>query len=110
MDFAPVPYLKEKIYPKSENRNYKIGYFGDYYSSFRNIKPLYNACSEMSNVNLTIMGDSDLNLADRSNIEVLPRGDSETNESNTDLLVCVLNLKEHRFQGKYIIMQLLIKR
>ena len=46
------------------------------------------------------MGSSDVNLVSCENVRILPRGDSETIEEITDILVCILNSKGSQIPGK----------
>lgn len=101
MFFLPIPYTEEKIYKRTNNEVFTIGYFGAYYSKVRNIEPLYNACNGMQeNIFLNIIGDSDLNLDDKNNIKIYPRGDISAFEDRSDLLVCILNKKGSQIPGK----------
>ena len=46
MVFFPIPYLKKIEYPKTNNVNLVLGYYGDYRKKDRNILPLYEAIKE----------------------------------------------------------------
>lgn len=101
MHFLPVPYYESKIYGETENLKYTIGYFGAYNSKIRNINPLYQCCAKLSEtVDLIIVGDSDLKLKEKENIEIHPRGDISFFEEKVDLLVCMLNNKGTQIPGK----------
>lgn len=97
--------------PNDENEKYefkkdgvlKVAYMGDYNSSIRNIMPLYNACSELPFVKLTIAGHSDLLLESRHNISVnkrLPASEASVIESSADVIVSIANLKGTQIPGK----------
>nr|WP_315362833.1 hypothetical protein [Cytobacillus firmus] len=101
MHFLPVPYMEEKIYGETKNNKFTIGYFGAYHSNVRDILPLYSACLEIKkDINLNIVGDSDLDLQQTESIRVFPRGDISDFERNADLLVCLLNKKGTQIPGK----------
>ena len=99
MRYIPTAYIEEKVYPEHEG-GFTIGYYGAYYSSVRNIKPLYDACLEDDQIQLNIVGDSDLQLKKAQNIEIYPRGDISKFERETDLYVCVLNSSGNQIPGK----------
>lgn len=101
MSFLPVPYIEEKIYKYTENENFIIGYFGAYYSHIRDIKPLYEAVSELEDSTfLNIVGDTDIELKKTNNIKIYPRGDISSFEKTADLLVCILNKNGSQIPGK----------
>jgi len=104
ISFMPRPYIKEII---SEPRNYcnkklKLAYCGDYNSAVRNIIPLYSTIKETGD-NLTICGNSDIELQNSYNISVLGRVNSDEVykvESDADVLIHLSNLKETQIPGK----------
>lgn len=102
MTFLPIPYEKEKIYPKINNDVFIIGYFGFYLKTVRNIKPLYDAVkSSTVKVHLNIVGSTDLQLADCTNISIYPNSNEvSTFEATTDLTVVILNLRGGQIPGK----------
>lgn len=102
MFFIPIPYEKEKIFPETNNKIYKIGYHGFYMKSIRNIFPLYNAVKELGkDVELEIIGSSDLNLQNSTNIKILPSTNNINQyEVKTDLFVVILNLNGSQIPGK----------
>ncbi len=74
---------------------HRIGYFGSYYSSIRNIIPFYNFIKSKPQLNLEIAGSSDLKLKNHANITVHPlleRTHLETLLDNVDTILVVLNL------------------
>ena len=80
----------------------KIGYFGDYFSSIRNILPLYNAVRK-TKYKLAIYGASDVELQEVDNITVhgrIPREEMIRIEDDTDLLVCLCNNSGTQIPGK----------
>lgn len=101
MFFLPIPYIEEKVYCKTNNTNFVIGYFGAYESNVRNIIPLYEASKKMKGiVKLNIVGNSDVFLEETENIKIYPRGDISDFERDSDLLVCILNKKGTQIPGK----------
>ena len=99
MRYVPTAYIEEKIFPKKEGM-YCIGYYGAYFSSVRNIMPLYEACSQIKDAKLFIVGDSDIHLSNTPNIEVYPRGEINEFEYRTDLFICILNSSGNQIPGK----------
>lgn len=94
------PYLKTRLVEKEENGRFDVGYFGSYMTVARNILPLYEACAEIDDIHMTIVGNGDVTLEGKENITVLPRGEVEKMEDNTDLLVCILNSRGTQIPGK----------
>jgi hypothetical protein len=94
MYFLPVPYQSEIIYPPTNNKKLRIGYFGNYNFVARDISPLYDAVKNNCNSELIIAGDSEMNLSSTDNITIYPRVSREKvqeMESLCDVLVCVTN-------------------
>lgn len=103
MIFLPIPYLEEVIYPVRHNKEYTIGYFGDYRSTAVNIMPLYNVCKE--NDKLIICGDSNLTLEENEHVSILSRTDLKQMskyEAKCDLLVCLCTKKGNQIPAKPI--------
>lgn len=100
MSYVPTAYIEEKVYPSAGNEKYTVGYYGAYKSYVRNIMPLYDACRRMENVQLYIVGNSDISLESTDNVTVLPRGDISGYEAVTDLYICVMNLCGSQIPGK----------
>lgn len=101
MIFLPTPYIEKKIYNETDNEKIQVGYFGAYIQSVRDIKPLYSACSKLSNhVDLTIVGNSDLQLKETNNISIYERQEIDKFEEKADLLVCIANKKGTQIPGK----------
>lgn len=104
MKFIPIPYLESKIYNKKINSKAKIGYFGDYPSGIRNLFPFYEACEkQIDEIEVEIVGNSDLNLSNTENIMVLgrkTRNQVEYMEEQSDILVCLLNKTGTQIPGK----------
>lgn len=104
MYFLPTPYLVDtNVSTKSRSNKIRIGYFGNYNLSVRNIRPLYNVVSINPKFELIIAGDSEMKLDSRSNIQVYPRIDiKRINELEElcDILVCVTNKTGSQIPGK----------
>lgn len=101
MCFLPVPYIKSEMYPETKNIVYKIGYFGNYSSSVRNILPFYEACCKLDrNYETFIFGDGNVLLESKVNVKVYPRGDVTEHKKMVDLLVCVCNVCGTQIPGK----------
>jgi len=104
MFFLPIPYQNEKLYKNNINNNESIqlGYFGDYKSSIRDIRPLYNYCRRLQE-KLIIAGNSDLTLNSTEQINILPRINQDklnVLESECDILICILNKQGTQIPGK----------
>ena len=101
MIFVPTPAIKPILYPACQNNVFMIGYFGAYESHIRDIMPLYKACEALGKeVFLTVVGNSDLKLENKDNIEIRGRMDVNELEKNADLLICLLNKKGTQIPGK----------
>lgn len=103
MKHIPLPSLQsiegQKIRSVGE---LKFGYFGDYYSKTRNLKPFYEAVVK-SKSQAFIYGDSDLSLASIKNVIVRGRVTLEKLnklQDETDVLVHLCNLKGGQIPGK----------
>lgn len=94
------PYLRTRVIIKEKSEHFEVGYFGSYMTVARNILPLYEACSEIADIHLSIVGNSDIALKEKENISILPRGEVETMEDNSDLLICILNNRGTQIPGK----------
>ena len=80
----------------------RVGYFGTYYSATRNIMPLYNS-GNGSGFMLTICGASDLTLASSENIRIMDSvsyGEVIELEQDSDILVCICNMRGTQIPGK----------
>lgn len=101
MIFVPTPFIEKKCYGKTNNRRPLVSYFGSYKSDIRNIVPLYDAALKVRDYfDFLIVGDSDLDLEGKDNIEIKPRGDVSEDEKCTDIYICVLNNSGTQIPGK----------
>lgn len=102
MKCIPLPFWE---YEKQSTENPiqdSFGYFGDYYSVTRNLRPFYNALKE-SGFNGLIYGDNDLPLAKTEKIEVSGRVTLDVLskvQNKTQILVHLSNLKGGQIPGK----------
>ena len=99
MKYVPTAYIEKKLIGNHSGK-YTVGYYGAYNSYVRNIMPLYEACAQMDDIQLTIVGNSDLTLEEKKNISIHPRGNIDQYEQDTDLFVCVLNATGTQIPGK----------
>jgi hypothetical protein len=104
MTFVPTANLSEYIYKPFSSAMITVGYYGDYYSQYRDIIPLYQSFEtdiiKNKDIKLIIVGDSDIKLNDTNNIRVLERQNVEKQQSKTDILVCILNNHGTQIPGK----------
>lgn len=103
MKCVPLPYLDFlKSADTQDIEENSFGYFGDYYSVTRNLKPFYEALKN-SGYKGYIYGDNDLNLKPTSNIEVSGRVTLDVLsgiQNKTEVLVHLCNLKGGQIPGK----------
>lgn len=104
MIFLPIPYFERIIYPEIKKTKKTVGYYGDYRKKDRDILPLYNAMSKSADeLKLRICGNSDIDLNEKSNIEIKSRqslGEIRKYEKETDVLVCICNRYGTQIPGK----------
>ncbi|WP_246943873.1 hypothetical protein [Bacillus pinisoli] len=103
MKCVPLPYLNtsntEEIL---DNSNVVFGYFGDYYSHVRNLKPFYEASMDL-NAFVNIFGDTNEHFHSTENIRISGRVDIgiiNKVQENTDVLIHLCNLKGGQIPGK----------
>ncbi|WP_346920347.1 hypothetical protein [Clostridium sp. UBA7339] len=107
MDYASQAYAEvdNEEYSRAEirpNNNISIGYFGAYYSTIRNIVPLYNT-ARTCEVKLNICGPSDIKLQSTDNIsvqEMVAYKKALQMEQESDILVCICNSRGTQIPGK----------
>lgn len=105
MRYVDVPYLdKADIASKITRPQNEFIYAGNYYSSIRNILPLYNAFNRLgNNFHLTIFGNSDISLKSTNNVTVHERitaVELESIEASFKNSVCLLNHSCIQIPGK----------
>ena len=87
----------ETIQYSLKPQSVSVGYFGNYYSSIRNIEPFYKSIQKMDNVNFLIIGDSDLVLKPTNNLIIKSRVNHDQiqrYESQVDVLIILSNLSD----------------
>lgn len=102
MKFIPLPYFKTESETVDTSDEVSFGYFGDYYSHTRNLKPFYDALLKL-NAKGYIFGDTDLNLNTTNNIQVNGRVTLDLLnkvQKNTNVLVSLCNLRGGQIPGK----------
>lgn len=102
MDCIGLPFLKIEDSNNQNGNEISFGYFGDYYSNTRNLKPFYDAlcCTGFKGY---IYGDSDLALQETKNITVSGRVTLDKLsqvQSKTSVLVHLCNLRGGQIPGK----------
>ncbi len=104
IQFIPVGYSEEKIYPKHESDTLDLCYCGDYYSKDRDLIPLVKAVEVLKEgFTLTMAGNSDIVPPSAENITVYPRVEKtkvDEIEQNSDVIVCVCNRNGTQIPGK----------
>lgn len=105
MRWVKVAYTKKKATEHiSKNNKIIVLYSGNYYSSIRNIEPLYEAMRQVgSKFQLYVYGRGDCNLNDTDNVEIHDRIDYEQMqviEANADIQICILNRSCIQIPGK----------
>lgn len=104
MDCIPLPCyaFANKNVEQSDVVPNSFGYFGDYFQDARNLKPFYEALSELGFTGF-IYGDSDLDLRSTEKIFVSERVTLDVLEGvqdKTQILVHLSNLKGGQIPGK----------
>lgn len=103
MSFIPIGYISQDLTYKYKNVGaLNIAYLGDYASNSRDIIPLYKAAKELD-INLTIIGNSDIQLLPDKSVRVGGRKPYEIirrEEKNADVLICICNKTGTQLPGK----------
>ncbi len=100
--FIPLPADMHGTHTVSKPDQLRIAYLGDYNPAFRNLRPLYNACSKMDGISLTIAGHGP-DYRSLPNIRVLPRIPQDRAleiENDSDVIICVCNKRGTQIPGK----------
>lgn len=106
MHYTPIPYVKEEITNNrdlSRTATIELAYCGDYGSSIRNLRPLYEAVNHSDNIHLTACGRSDAPLQSTDKVTVKGRMPYKTVreiENQADILVFVANRSGTQIPGK----------
>jgi hypothetical protein len=102
MGVIPLPAYSLPDTVEEKSSDLSFGYFGDYYSSVRNIQPFYDALKE-SKIRGYIYGDSDLKLKSTEEISVSGRVTLDILgeiQDKTSVLVQLSNLRGGQIPGK----------
>lgn len=102
MEFVPTP-AEKRLYEETYNKKLRIGYFGSYQTSARNIIPLYKAVKSNKEIELLIVGDSDINLQETDNIRLIDRTTPDHIDElmkQMDVIVCLMNSSGGQIPGK----------
>lgn len=102
--FIPLPADMHSTETVEQDGLLRIAYLGDYNPAFRNLRPLYNACSKADGVYLTIAGHGP-SYRSLPNIKVLPRVPQEQAlaiENDSDVIFCVCNKRGTQIPGKIL--------
>lgn len=102
MDWMPLPSYYQAELTDISFDHLSFGYFGDYASQTRNLKPFYEAAAELG-LEATICGNSDTPFTSTDTIRVYPRlplGELKVHEDKTNVLVFLCNLRGGQIPGK----------
>lgn len=103
MNVVPLPAMEyEKETYDRVNDNLRFGYFGDYFSKTRDLRPFYDAMC-LNNSCGYIYGDTDLNLKETKNVKIKGRvtlDELAKIQERTDILVHLCNLHGGQIPGK----------
>lgn len=102
MKHVPLPYLETAERTNSALVPGSFGYFGDYYSKTRNLKPFFDALCK-SGYSGYIYGDTDLSLSSAEHITVSGRVTLDVLaqvQDQAEVLVHLSNLKGGQIPGK----------
>lgn len=102
MDWMPLPsYYQAELIDTSFDHLF-FGYFGDYTSHVRNLKPFYEVAVELG-LEATICGNSDTPFSSTGRVHVYPRmslGELKLHEDRANALVFLCNLRGGQIPGK----------
>lgn len=100
--FAPLPAEMLPIVEVPDSDRLRLSYLGDYNPSIRNLRPLYDACTNLDFTELTIAGYGPA-YPSTENITVMsriPQQQAAEIENNSDVLVCICNITGTMIPGK----------
>lgn len=100
--FVPLPADMYKTNTDNGVHFLRVAYLGDYNPVYRNLKPLYEACSCLHFVQLTIAGYGPKYL-EKPNISIfsrIPQKNALDVENNADVIFCVCNMRGTQIPGK----------
>lgn len=103
MKHIPLPYLKTEENKTVVNFDHpQFGYFGNYYSKTRNLRPFYDAVVE-SEAKAFIVGDTDLSFESTKTVRIYNRMTLDKLsdlQQQTDVLVHLCNVRGGQIPGK----------
>lgn len=104
ISFVPLPADMHTTKTETLSDMLRVAYLGDYNPSFRDLRPLYNACKELDFAQLTIAGHGP-DYGSTSNIIILPRIPQDQAlkiEEESDVIFCVCNMRGTQIPGKIL--------
>ena len=102
MTWHPLPYYYKNDTAAITQKEPVFGYYGDYFSFSRNLKPFYEAAS-VCDIRVNIFGNTDEDFESTDKITIKPRVDLKTlneAEDKTSVYVFLCNLKGGQIPGK----------
>lgn len=102
LSFVPLPAEMLPIEPIDSSDVLRLSYLGDYNPVFRNLRPLYDACANKPNIQLTMAGNGP-KYPSCSNVTIfsrIPQQQARQIENDSDVLVCVCNRVGTQIPGK----------
>lgn len=102
--FVPLPADMHDTKTVPEKGKLEVAYMGDYNPAYRNLRPLYDACSNLEYVQVTIAGHGP-NYGNTENITILPRIPQDQAlkiEGDSDVIFCVCNMRGTQIPGKIL--------
>ncbi len=102
MHWQPLPTYYSSNISKLQYDQLVFGYFGDYVSHIRNLRPFYTVARDL-NLRVNICGKTDLITESTDKLCIKPRisvGELKKYEDETNVLVFLCNLKGGQIPGK----------
>lgn len=102
MDWMPLPAYYQAAQTDVSFEHLTYGYFGDYATQTRNLKPFYEATMELG-ADVAICGNSNSPFASTDTIQVYPRlplSELKKHEDRTNVLIFLCNLRGGQIPGK----------
>ena len=100
--FVPLPAEMLPIVDCPKSDKLRLSYLGDYNPTFRNLRPLYDACADMAGVELKMAGHGPQYPKCENVIQLprIPQQQAKKIEDESDVLVCVCNKIGTQIPGK----------
>ncbi len=101
--FSRVSCIPDCVSIENTDSELLFGYFGNYYSGIRNIKPLVIAFQSIVGARLIVCGSSDIHFDDSENTVFrtrIPQIEVEAEEAKIDVEICLLNKTGIQIPGK----------